>query len=1114
MAAALLVVAAAISVVSFAVKPSKARAFNLFYGSVFIDDNTAPVSVDLASGKPSVRLTNAYTQVSAKQSGDLDVVPLVGGTLLLDAVTGEFNMVDSTGFVAKTGGGVPLAATVEPTTSTGIASGSSAYIVRTGASGTSVYLVSQSTVSAAIAGGRAKPRAFAAMSEPAVDVATTAVSANTDLWLLAGSGSSRIIRQLSLPSGSDPGATLGTHDHGRVGGVAALGVSTRNTDGSGADVVAVASSRTVQIFDATSSHTVRVPAPSGVDAIMPATNQQGGFAFLYHSSAGWAAVHMGIDGSNVRVKALTQVTALSSLAVPAQSNGSLYTIDRASGALWRISSDGAVSAVPGALRYPILAGETSDFSGATVLARGARVVYNSRANLEALTVFTDDTHAPVVVDKRDAIDLNSNGATALTAPKGNVTAPNPSDEPPAPRVDPAQQVTDRINCKTTTQIPHIPVAQLVDRGSRSVQLQWTYPLLDRQDCAPSTYTVSVEVVSDNAPPPPQTVRVQGQTGVNLTGLFPDTQYKIVVTAYLNGKGTPSVPLPVRTSVEGPAAPTGVHATTDDKGNWTVIWTSCGGVQNGCVPSEDWTVVPQLCGNTDGLQSAPANGHLVGDPTAHTFSMQYKGSAGLLGRGLTFQVEGVGTRGTAGTPSHPSACTYSWAHPIPGNISVAASTPPAVSGPHTSQTKVTVSFSGDKNVDLGGVGGQLTYQLLSDGETVTQTGPTGDTSISLDGIRPGQAYSVRLLVSPPRQASASIALPAVPVEAAVANWPALSVSASFAKDAYYNGTLTLAIAGLASATARGETFDLTNSQLVCGNTAMPLESTNFDPATPLHFPNIGRADFNGNCVATIALTENSGTVRSPAYFGGNPSHATATDVTLPLPDFTATADQFTAGFEQTGFGHPTMAVGYRTSDQTQLDLMQQHTADWNVQISNDNGATYKCGSSTGSAANGVEIPVDTDCVRAGGTWKVSVTFTFFGNRPGALPFVVAVSTSNVPKPIDPTQIHFTAQWQLFGDNIQVSYSGPYDQATLNALQWTEKITSDGSPGLCNEGRQAQHDVPTAFQLFAVDLTACPPTTQGPSGGPPKQTTYTIELSFTDPFYGTKGDYKVKVTGTPN
>ena len=74
MVAALVLVGAAITVASFAVKPSKARSFDLFYGSVFIDDNTAPVSIDLASGKPTVRLPDAYQQVNADQPGDVDVM--------------------------------------------------------------------------------------------------------------------------------------------------------------------------------------------------------------------------------------------------------------------------------------------------------------------------------------------------------------------------------------------------------------------------------------------------------------------------------------------------------------------------------------------------------------------------------------------------------------------------------------------------------------------------------------------------------------------------------------------------------------------------------------------------------------------------------------------------------------------------------------------------------------------------------------------------------------------------------------------------------------------------------------------------------------------------------
>jgi hypothetical protein len=255
--------------------------------------------VDLATGKPSVRLTNAYTQVSAKASGDLDVVPLQDGTLLLDSATGEFNMLDSTGFVLKaSGGGVSLPNAADTTHATGLAAGSSAYIVRNSASATSVYLVGQSTVSAAAGGARTQARASATIDQPTGnDVSTTAVSANStadpdtnsDLWLLTGTGTQRTIRQLRVPAGSNAGATLSVHDHGTVDGVAAMAVSTRNPDGTGGDVVAVAAQDAIDVFDGSSRlGRVDVHAPAGVDSILPASDEQGRFSFLYHSASGWS----------------------------------------------------------------------------------------------------------------------------------------------------------------------------------------------------------------------------------------------------------------------------------------------------------------------------------------------------------------------------------------------------------------------------------------------------------------------------------------------------------------------------------------------------------------------------------------------------------------------------------------------------------------------------------------------------------------------------------------------------------------------------------------------------------------------------------------------------------
>jgi len=94
----------AIVVAALAVKPTTAHAFKLVYGSVFINDNVSPVAIDLASGKPTVRLSNAVAAVSADSTGDLEMLPVGQSTLMLNTATGEFNMLDASGLLLKATG--------------------------------------------------------------------------------------------------------------------------------------------------------------------------------------------------------------------------------------------------------------------------------------------------------------------------------------------------------------------------------------------------------------------------------------------------------------------------------------------------------------------------------------------------------------------------------------------------------------------------------------------------------------------------------------------------------------------------------------------------------------------------------------------------------------------------------------------------------------------------------------------------------------------------------------------------------------------------------------------------------------------------------------------------
>ncbi len=727
--AAVVVVALAISIVSFLVKPSRARSFDLFYGSVFINDDTSPVAIDLASGKPTVRLRDAFKAVSATVTTDLDLYPLAGGnTLMLRPSTGEFNMVDSTGFVVKTvGGGVQLPKAPAGSRTSVVPAGDSAYMLQTSAFRSSIYLVGQLTVASAIgAHAKAKARAYATIKAPLAAGSSPAASANDDLWLLTdvgplvGADQQHAITQLTLPAGSNNGATLTSSQHGTVAGPAAVGTATINPDGTGGDVAAVASRTQLQIFAA--SGTVRVPikVDGTVEDIMAASDAQGRLVFLYRTSTGWTEVTAPTDGSaSAQVHQLTTISANAALVTPAESDGHLYTMDTTgTGDLWQIEADGSAHRIIGAPTYPVLPNEKRDLSQAQVFARGSRVIFNSRNNYDAEVVFSDGSHAPRRIYKHSAVQVDPSGATTLATGSTKHTKPvKPGTKPPKvrPPTRPAQPVNDKVDCTTTRQTPHIPIVQLGSVGSRSVQLQWTYPLLDPQDCAPSTYTVSTKLDNPDAPAPPGTITVNGQTGVTLTGLFPDTDYSIVVTAYLNRDDHTSAPaIPVHTSVEGPAAPTNLHTSVDDNGNWSINWQSCGGIKTGCVPVTSWQIIPRFCDGR-GLSNAPQTISLVGDPTLHLWHYAYQGNDGLLGRGLSFTVEGIGTHGTIGAPASDNNCSYSWTNPVKSAISVAASAPTQTD---TSQaqtdTTVSVSFADGAVHDLGGVDGELSYQLESNG----------------------------------------------------------------------------------------------------------------------------------------------------------------------------------------------------------------------------------------------------------------------------------------------------------------------------------------------------------------------------------------------------------------
>ncbi|MGI8677300.1 MAG: fibronectin type III domain-containing protein [Jatrophihabitans sp.] len=887
----LVLVAGVLAAVSLLIRPDQARTFDLFHGSIFLSDAVAPVAVDLASGRPTVRLAEANAQVGAKNAADLSVVPLTDGTLLLNRATGEFNMVDSTGFVVKTTGGVQLPQRAGSTGAVGIAAKDFAYVVQSDPTGTSVYVVGTTTVqSASNVNAKVKPRASRSMPEPSAAGPGAAASVGNDLWLLVGSGSRRTVRHLMLPPGSNPGALLRTADEGSVDGAAGIA-----TAGSGSDQTAgVASQDRVMVFRGTSRiATTRWTPPRGVDKVLPATENTRRLSFLLHGGDGWSVVSTAADGSDLRGPTkLTGVAATADLVAPAASDGALYTMDAGSGQLIRIGGDNRARALGGVPNYPLAEKngrsiEPAGFADGYVVARGPRVIYNSPSHLRAVVVFPDGSRGPLDIEKSSAVTVNAaGGAASLTRSRQNDQnkVPPPSRGRPAPK--PVDPVNNKIDCKSTAQKPHIPLLSQPITGSRSVQLYWTYPTAGQQDCIPSTYGLNVTLLSTDAPAPPSQVTVQGQRSVNLTGLFPSKRYRISVTAYINGRGTESAPIEITTGPEGPAAPRNVAVRTDADGSWNVSWSACGSVEAGCVPSASWRVVPEFCDGR-GLSGAPDQIDVTADPTAvEQPGATLRGGDALLGRGVRFTVEGIGADGATGKPSPATACTSSWSPSVAAGMQLSATTPAETPAGRSASTDLTLNLGADAAHNVGGIGAQIVLRLSGpDGtQASTRTFDGNKTNIvqaRFDNVRPGATYTASASVSPPEHPGSGVGIGPVGVTTR-SSWPALSVTdAQCPRNGnLLNCDLSFRIAGISSAAANGESFDLTgDSRLQCGNAGRPLVQTDFDPATAtITAVDVSQLDnLFGPCTITIGLVEHK--PRQPSYFGGIPSRSASSPVNL-------------------------------------------------------------------------------------------------------------------------------------------------------------------------------------------------------------------------------------------
>jgi hypothetical protein len=1054
----LLLVAGAVVAVSYLVRPEKARAFDLVHGSVFLQDATAPVGIDLASGKPTVRLTNAVKQVGATKNNQLSVVPLDGATLLLNngtdnANSGEFNEVDRTGFVVKPdGSGVLLSRRTDQPTAIGYDAGiansapGSAYIERTGPDRTDVFLISSVTVTrAAGSPTTVKPRASISLAAMGDARPGAGASANGDLWLVLKSGNNYSLSELRVPDSSKDGAELDNNSHGKVSVTAAIGVA-RDADSGSASVVGVAEPNKIALYrpGAAKPVPVKISVGSGVNAILPATNQGDQLGYLMHANDGWHVVSVRSDGTDRRQAALTGIPPDADLAQPTASASGLYTLDRSTGEIYEIVPGETTAQVTPIREYPEQTGEAASLGDAYLVGRGPRVIVNSPGHAEALVLFTDGSHRPLVVRKSTAVDIDA-AATATTY-TGNQTNQKTKPSGSSSGAPKSQPISSRVDCKTVNQKPHIPTITDATPGSRSVALGWTYPLLDQQDCAPSTYEVTVKVLSNDAPKPDGSVTVQGQQSVNLAGLYPSTRYQITVTAYLNKLHTSSRAVTVTTGPEGPAAPTGVTANADAAGNWTVRWSGCGDVAQGCVPAVSWRVIPSFCDGV-GLSGAPTPLNVPADPSTKVQAPAlYKGSDDLLGRGLQFQIEGTGSQGQAGAPSAKSGCVYSWAPPNVAGMRLDASTADSTELGGSTSANVTLRLGSDPTRNVGGYGAKITLTLSGNGMAQTKSfvfnGNQTTLSATFPGVRAGAIYTASATVTPAHGGSSATVAP-VQVQTR-ANWPpniSMTANCSFSG---LSCTPSIRISGISSADANNERFDLTVEISCGGGTGASFTKRGIDPSAG---PFIGDAlsqtggYYGSNCGVTAKLLEDSD--QRPLVFGGSPKTVSGKIDFGAKQVLNPSASDFSAIWNGS-----TVTVSYIGKED-----VSALTTNWSATVEPPGGGSCQSGSSNSLP---ISIPVSVDCIQGGNGadgWQVALHYqdTVGGAGHDVNGVALGKAPTYQPPQCAPDTSAFSAQWgQTQADGISVGYTGTDDSIAGCGGSWSYTLVGGDGNQVCSGG----------------------------------------------------------------
>ena len=760
--------------------PAAAQRPSLFEGSLVLADARPLTVINVATAQITVRLEGVNAQVGAPNDGDVQPVPVDGGTVLVNRLTGSFNFLEEDDYVTDPNGpGVGLGPLPGLEGAVGFGAGPNAYILRSGTAST-VSLVGDDTVAAAAQvdtsgsegpergvtaapAAAIRPLGFSDLGGPVSLTPGSAAESGRDLWVIVGRGAGcRVVQLTSSPTGRGglvptdrasfgPACTSGALESARLG-------------------VGLATPGRVQVFGPV-AESIPTAFTNGVSRILPVTGATTDLWFMFDRPAGWALFGVTPKGRIAGPFPLPGLGPDADPVAPVLSAGFLYTLDQGQAGqptLWTVdTANGHMAPLRDVARYPVLnPSEQDEFRGAEVLLDGPRVVFNNPESLEAVIVFTDSDRAPVVIDKSRAVavsatgpaDLNVKPSATDTRHKGQGTSSTTLARTPVPIVQPVSQ---QVTCATTTQKPYVPQIATVTPASGAALVSWSYQLLDQTDCEPDSWSVTVTALSGSHQPANPRRTVFGQSQFLFTGLRPATQYEVVVTAYINKQSTASAPATFTTDPRGPDAPLTVTTVADGRGDWVVTWTPCTeSVNANCVvPADQWMVTGAACSAT--FVGNPPTVQVSGSQNSVTISAA---NLGLLGDDLAFSVQGNLASGLSGSPTADHACTEAWQPPNASSISI---TGQGVAQPDGTVTaSIQVATVGDPSEAFGSQPTQTRFVYHAGGAS---SGPTSQAQGTITGLPPGVQLTPSVDIYPEGHPEAAVTVSGTPFSQTLP-WP--------------------------------------------------------------------------------------------------------------------------------------------------------------------------------------------------------------------------------------------------------------------------------------------------------------------------------------------------------